>query len=307
MANRLDKTSSGKTNGRLNGHVSPIDVPVTTAAARTPAPMPSKSIPPKSAPQKSGDQKSGQKTAQTSEAKLPAQTAKAKSGPPKVGQSVSAPSARNPPSLTVSQASTVPHPGVIRNICVYCGSGPGVNPAYVGTAQALGKALAAAKIGLVYGGGSLGLMGEVAKSTLHHGGRVTGIIPGFLSNKEQMLKDADELIITDNMHERKMLMFERSDAFVALPGGIGTLEELVEQLTWSQLGRHTKPIIVANIDGFWDPFLALLKHMKSEAFIRPGLELGFVVVDRADQIVPAAINAAAGAHGVSDPALVTRF
>jgi uncharacterized protein (TIGR00730 family) len=109
------------------------------------------------------------------------------------------------------------------------------------------------------------------------------------------------------MHERKMLMFERSDAFVALPGGIGTLEELVEQLTWSQLGRHAKPIIVANIDGFWAPFLALLKHMKSEAFIRPGLELGFVVVDRADQIVPAAISAAEGSHGVTDPALLAKF
>jgi uncharacterized protein (TIGR00730 family) len=197
--------------------------------------------------------------------------------------------------------------GAVRNICVYCGSGPGTNPAYVATARALGQSLAAADIGLVYGGGSLGLMGEVAKSTIAHGGRVTGIIPAFLSKKEQMLQDANELIVTDNMHERKMLMFERSDAFVALPGGIGTLEELVEQLTWSQLGRHTKPIIVANIDGFWAPFLALLKHMKSEAFIRPGLELGFVVVDRADQIVPAALSAAAGAHGVTDPALLAKF
>jgi uncharacterized protein (TIGR00730 family) len=197
--------------------------------------------------------------------------------------------------------------GAIRNICVYCGSGPGLNPAYVTAAQALGKSLAAADIGLVYGGGSLGLMGEVAKSTLAHGGRVTGIIPAFLSKKEQMLKDASELIVTDNMHERKMLMFERSDAFVALPGGIGTLEELVEQLTWSQLGRHAKPIIVANIDGFWAPFLALLGHMKSEAFIRPGLELGFVVVDRAEQIVPAALSAAVGASGVTDPALLAKF
>jgi uncharacterized protein (TIGR00730 family) len=196
---------------------------------------------------------------------------------------------------------------VIRNICVYCGSGPGINPAYVATAQALGQSLAAADIGLVYGGGSLGLMGEVAKSALAHGGRVTGIIPSFLSKKEQMLQDADELIITENMHERKMLMFERSDAFVALPGGIGTLEELVEQLTWSQLGRHAKPIIVANIDGFWAPFLALLRHMKSEAFIRPGLELGFVVVDRAEQIVPAAVSAAHGSHGVTDPALLAKF
>jgi uncharacterized protein (TIGR00730 family) len=216
-----------------------------------------------------------------------------------------APAAKAPAAQPPAKSAAVA-PG-IRNICVYCGSGPGVNPAYVATAKALGKSLAAAGIGLVYGGGSLGLMGEVAKSTLAHGGRVTGIIPAFLSNKEQMLKDANELIVTENMHERKMLMFERSDAFVALPGGIGTLEELVEQLTWSQLGRHAKPIIVANVDGFWAPFLALLKHMKSEAFIRPGLELGFVVVDRAEQIVPAAISAAAGTHGVTDPALLAKF
>ena len=108
-------------------------------------------------------------------------------------------------------------------------------------------------IGLVYGGGSLGLMGEVARATLEHGGRVTGIIPGFLVEKEAMMRDVNEVIVTEDMHERKRLMFERSDAFVALPGGVGTLEELVEQLTWVQLGRHTKPVIVANIDGFWTP------------------------------------------------------
>jgi uncharacterized protein (TIGR00730 family) len=254
--------------------------------------MPSKPTPPKAALSPKADHKT---VAKTPVAKPPvAKTPVAKAAKPLAG-------------AIISQSAPVSQPGTVRNICVYCGSGPGVNPAYAGTAQALGKSLAAAGIGLVYGGGSLGLMGEVAKSTLQHGGRVTGIIPAFLSNKEQMLKDADELIVTDNMHERKMLMFERSDAFVALPGGIGTLEELVEQLTWSQLGRHTKPIIVANIDGFWAPFLALLRHMKSEAFIRPGLELGFVVVDRADQIVPAAISAAAGAHGVTDSALMARF
>jgi uncharacterized protein (TIGR00730 family) len=218
--------------------------------------------------------------------------------------------AKTPANAALAKAAKVPAKAgatPIRNICVYCGSGPGLNPAYVAAAKSLGKSLAAADVGLVYGGGSLGLMGEVARSTLEHGGRVTGIIPGFLSNKEQMLKDVNELIVTENMHERKMLMFERSDAFVALPGGIGTLEELVEQLTWSQLGRHAKPIIVANINGFWAPFLSLLAHMKSDAFIRPGLELGFVVVDKAEKIVPAAIAAAAGAHGITDPALLAKF
>jgi uncharacterized protein (TIGR00730 family) len=271
--NRTDKTT-----GRMNGHAANIDLPVSDQA-RTRAPMP------KSPMSKSTKPTATKSPATKSVAKAPAKApAKSKSN------------------------STMSSTGAgIRNICVYCGSGPGINPAYVVTARALGKSLAAADIGLVYGGGSLGLMGEVAKSTLAHGGRVIGIIPSFLSNKEQMLKDANELIVTENMHERKMLMFERSDAFVALPGGIGTLEELVEQLTWSQLGRHAKPIIVANIDGFWAPFLALLKHMKSEAFIRPGLELGFVVVDRADQIVPAAISAAEGSHGVTDPALLAKF
>jgi uncharacterized protein (TIGR00730 family) len=183
------------------------------------------------------------------------------------------------------QAYTPP----MRSICVYCGSGHGLNPNYRAAAATLGRTLAENSIGLVYGGGSLGLMGEVAKATLDHGGKVTGIIPDFLMSKEKALEHVTELIVTSDMHERKRLMFERSDAFVALPGGIGTLEELVEQLTWAQLGRHTKPIVVANIDGFWTPFLELLRHMKSDTFIRPGLDVRFTVVEQAVQIVPAAI------------------
>ena len=194
------------------------------------------------------------------------------------------------------------------NICVFCGSGTGRNPTYAKAAQALGTAIADAGVGLVYGGGSLGLMGETARAVLAGGGRVTGIIPGFLSAKEKMLNEVDELIVTEDMHERKRLMFERSDAFVALPGGIGTLEELVEQLTWSQLGRHSKPIILANIDRFWDPLIGLLDHMRTEAFIRPGLEVGFVVVESADEIVPAVIDAIARATPrVPDPALPDKF
>lgn len=174
-----------------------------------------------------------------------------------------------------------------RNVCVYCGSGKGNNPAYARAARTFGAALAKSGSGLVYGGGGLGLMGEVARATLAAGGRVTGIIPEFLTAREHMLKDVNELILTSDMHERKKLMYEKSDAFVALPGGIGTLEELVEQLTWSQLGRHRKPIVVANIHGFWDPFLTLLAHMRSEAFIRPDLEVSFSVVDSAAKIMPA--------------------
>jgi uncharacterized protein (TIGR00730 family) len=155
-------------------------------------------------------------------------------------------------------------------------------------------------IGLVYGGGGLGLMGELARSVLAHGGRVTGIIPAFLSKKERMLRDADELIVVDDMHQRKKLMFDRSDAFVALPGGIGTLEELVEQLTWAQLGRHTKPIVLVDIDGFYAPFLTLIRHMQAEAFIRPDMDVRFLTVERAEEVVPAIL--AATAHAKREPA-----
>ena len=184
----------------------------------------------------------------------------------------------------------------IRNICVYCGSNTGTNPAYAAAARLLGQTMAKERIGLVYGGGGLGLMGELARSVLAHGGRVTGIIPAFLSEKERMLRDADELIVVDDMHQRKKLMFDKSDAFVALPGGIGTLEELVEQLTWAQLGRHTKPIVLVNIDGFWEPLRALLSHMSAEAFIRPDMDVRFLTVERAEDVVPAILAAAAQAR-----------
>ena len=193
------------------------------------------------------------------------------------------------------------------NICVYCGSGLGLNPAYAAAARELGQALAQNGIGLVYGGGSLGLMGEVARATLDGGGRVVGIIPNFLTEKERMMRDVDELIVTEDMHERKRLMFERSDAFVALPGGIGTLEELVEQLTWVQLGRHAKPVVVANIDGFWDPFLHLLRHMKTDTFIRPGLDLTFTVVDDAQKIVPVVRAAMTPTAPVKDDSILAKF
>ena len=174
----------------------------------------------------------------------------------------------------------------LRNICVYCGSGSGKNPAYAEAARRLGRILAAARVGLVYGGGSLGLMGEVARSVLDHGGHVTGIIPGFLGEREHMLTEAQELLVVDDMHQRKQLMFAKSDAFVALPGGLGTLEEFVEQLTWSQLGRHARPIVLVNIDGFWDPLLVQFDSMQAEGFIRAGLELNLLVVDGVEDIIP---------------------
>src|SRR3712207_4206190 len=126
----------------------------------------------------------------------------------------------------------------IRSICVYCGSGFGSDPVFVETAAELGRAMAEQGIGLVYGGGNVGLMGTVARSVLDHGGHVTGIIPDFLKSREKMLDDVQETIVVSDMHTRKRLMFEKADAFVALPGGIGTLEELVEQMTWAQqIGR----------------------------------------------------------------------
>lgn len=181
----------------------------------------------------------------------------------------------------------------IRTICVYCGSGPGTNPRFVEAAVALGKIFAENGIRLVYGGGSIGLMGAVATSVIDHGGAVTGIIPDFLTARENALKRVQELIVTPDMHERKRLMFERSDAFVALPGGVGTLEELVEQLTWQQLGRHSKPVLLANIDGFWEPLLALLAHMRATEFIRPSLAVDILKAERVEEILPRLRAAAA--------------
>ena len=175
----------------------------------------------------------------------------------------------------------------LQNICVYCGSGSGQNPAYAEAAHDLGRILAAENIGLVYGGGSLGLMGETARSVIRYGGHVTGIIPAFLGEREHMLLQAHELVVVENMHQRKHLMFLKSDAFVALPGGLGTLEEFVEQLTWSQLEQHQKPIVLVNIDGFWNPLLELFGDMRQEGFIHHGLELHLDVVNRVDAIIPA--------------------
>jgi uncharacterized protein (TIGR00730 family) len=182
----------------------------------------------------------------------------------------------------------------IKTVCVYCGSGPGTNPRFMESATALGKALAENGIRLVYGGGSVGMMGAVASAVLHHGGQVTGFIPEFLIRKEVMMPLQD-LIVTPDMHERKRLMFEHSDAFVALPGGIGTLEELVEQLTWQQLGRHSKPVLLANIDGFWEPLLALITHMRATQFIRPMLAVDILKAEQVEDILPLLKAAAASA------------
>ena len=181
----------------------------------------------------------------------------------------------------------------IKTVCVYCGSSAGTNPRFIEAASAFGKILAENGIRLVYGGGSNGLMGAVANGVLDHGGSVTGIIPEFLNSRERMLTRVQELVVTPDMHERKRLMFERSDAFVARPGGIGTLEELVEHLTWQQLGRHSRPVLLANIEGFWEPLLALMTHMRSTQFIRPGMAVEVLKAERVEDILPRLRTAAA--------------
>ena len=178
----------------------------------------------------------------------------------------------------------------IRSVCVYCGSSPGRDEIYAKAGHLLGRSIAKAGLRLVYGGGTKGIMGAVAEGTLKAGGKVTGIIPRFLINKEATetaLDRLDELLITDNMHERKHKMFEKSDAFVALPGGIGTVEEIVEIMTWGQLGHHRKPIVFANINGFWDPMLSLLDHMAAEGFIHTAKRVQPLVINDPEAIVAA--------------------
>ena len=182
----------------------------------------------------------------------------------------------------------------IRSICAYCGSQPGRDPAYVAAGRTLGKSIADHGLRLVYGGGTKGIMGAVASGVLSGGGEVTGIIPEFLVDMEatrHSLSQLNELIITKDMHERKHAMFERSDAFVTLPGGIGTLEEIVEIMTWAQLGRHRKPMVFANIGGFWDPMLELVDHMRAQGFIHNAALVQPLVIDRIEDIVPAILEA----------------
>jgi len=163
--------------------------------------------------------------------------------------------------------------------------------------EALGRSIASAGLQLVYGGGAKGIMGAVAKGAKEAGGKVLGIIPRFLISKEASeaaVKSLDEVVVTDNMHQRKHMMFERSDAFVALPGGIGTVEEIVEIMTWAQLGHHRKPMVFANVNGFWSPMLAMLDHMRAEGFIHTGHLVRPLVVLEPDGVVPAILAAATG-------------
>jgi uncharacterized protein (TIGR00730 family) len=182
----------------------------------------------------------------------------------------------------------------IRRICVYCGSNPGHDARFLVAARRLGEVLAANGIGLVYGGGSTGLMGAIARSVRDHGGEIIGVMPKFLQAPERLFSEADEIIITADMHERKRVMFERADAFVALPGGIGTLEELIEQLTWAQLGVHRKPVLIANIAGFWDPLIAMFDRLRdSGGGVPTGWGVEYLVAQDVEDILPLLLAAAA--------------
>jgi uncharacterized protein (TIGR00730 family) len=157
----------------------------------------------------------------------------------------------------------------VRRVCVFCGASSGRLPVYADTARELGAALAAGGLGLVYGGGRVGLMGAVADGALAAGGEVVGVIPQELVDRELAHGGVSELRVVGSLHERKALMAELADAFVALPGGFGTLDELLEQLTWSQLGLHAKPIGLLDVAGYWRPLIELARHATDEGFVRP--------------------------------------
>ncbi len=157
----------------------------------------------------------------------------------------------------------------LRSLCVFCGSSPGVRPDYVQAAEGFGRLLAQRNIELVFGGGSVGMMGAVARSTLAAGGKAIGVIPRALLKKEIAQTGLSHMHVVESMHERKALMAKLSDGFVALPGGFGTLEEFFEVLTWAQLGFHHKPVALLDVAGFYAPMITLLEHMSTEGFVRP--------------------------------------
>ena len=190
---------------------------------------------------------------------------------------------------------TSPKPGVPpaatgrlpASVCVYCGSSNQAPAAHKALARALGRQLAAAGIALIYGGGKIGLMGQAADGALEAGGRVIGIIPRFLTQREVGNLEVSELVVTETMHERKRIMAERAEAFVVLPGGLGTLDETFEILTWAQIGLHDKPVVLLNTEGFWDPLLALLDRLEAAAYVRPEHRGLLRVVTSLEGLLPA--------------------
>ena len=172
----------------------------------------------------------------------------------------------------------------VKSVCVYCGSRFGNDPAYAENAERLGRLLARRGLRLVFGAGRLGLMGVVARAALEAGGEVVGIIPAHLQRTEVAIEGLTELVITGNMHERKMLMFERSDAFVTLPGGIGTLDETIEMISWRQLMLHAKPLALVDVNGYWQPFISMLDAVIAGGFASESLRDFYAVVRDVEQV-----------------------
>jgi uncharacterized protein (TIGR00730 family) len=175
----------------------------------------------------------------------------------------------------------------VKRLCVYCGSSDRVDAAYRDAAQQLGTLLAGAGIELIYGGGRIGLMGIAANAVLQAGGRVTGIIPAHLHDFEIGHHGVSELIVVGSMHERKQLMFEKSDAFAVLPGGLGTLDETFEIITWKQLGLHDKPIVIVDIAGYWQRLFGLIDQIVESGFARRKILGHFRTVDSVEALLPA--------------------
>ncbi|MGI9395349.1 MAG: TIGR00730 family Rossman fold protein [Boseongicola sp.] len=171
------------------------------------------------------------------------------------------------------------------SVCVYCGSKSGSDPAYITAARELGNAIALKKWRLVYGAGDIGLMGAVAESASSNGTKTLGVIPKHLLNREATRGVYGERIITETMHERKKVMFMNADAVVVLPGGAGSLDEFFEVLTWGQLGLHDKPVVLVNVNGFWDPLIELLNHVISQEFAEPSLLKLVTVAENANEAV----------------------
>ncbi len=173
----------------------------------------------------------------------------------------------------------------IQSLCVFCGSRAGADPAFAQAAEQLGRRLAERGVRLIYGGGSIGLMGVLMGAVLEHGGEVSGVIPEFLMHREVGNPDLTELIVVDSMHERKRRMFELADAFAVLPGGIGTLDETIEIITWQQLGLHAKPIVVLSVGDYWKVFELLIEQMIAQGFADGAIRNLFAVAGDVESLL----------------------
>jgi len=179
----------------------------------------------------------------------------------------------------------------IRSLCVYCGSSSRVDEDFKIAAKKIGAILAEMEIRLIYGGGHAGLMGIIADSVLQNGGEVIGIIPQHIAGKEIAHTGLTELHVVESMHIRKQMMVDQSDAFLVLPGGIGTLDETCEIMTWRQLGMHDKPIVIANLKNYWTPFLSMIDHIINQGFMRAEDARLAIIVDQLDNVIPAVLQA----------------